>query len=501
MSIKSLASQTLWYGLSNIVGRFLNYFLSLILIYIYRPAELAGVFQVYVIVPFLNIIFTLGLETSYFRFSKTIEKRKLFNTLTTFIVLTTLALTVLFIALDKPIVALFDLGAHVNYYYWMLTIIAVDTLCTLPFVALRNDGRPKRFATIKFLNIVVNVFFVLLFLVVLKPMSDKGTAVPRWLYNPEIGVGYFIIANLISSIATFLMLLPEWKGYKYYWDSVFIKNVMKYSAPIIVVGFGGMINDFISRLLYYRLLPQVPRLQLDHEFGVFNANYKLAVLATLFIQVFKMGAEPFFFKQSNADNAREMYARVTKIFSIICCFLFLFIALNLDALKLIISLKHKEYAEGIVIVPLLTLANIFLGIYYNLAVWYKNTDNTLKGAVITLLGVLVTIVCNVLLVPSMHYLGAAWATFICYAFMLVVSYFWGQKVYPIPYDVPRIALYFAVALGFFGLYKLLVQQLDTTAWYVGAMAFVICCVMLGTLVLKIDNDELIQRLRRKAFRR
>jgi O-antigen/teichoic acid export membrane protein len=495
LSIKSLASETLWYGLSNIVGRFLNYFLSLILIYLYKPAELASVFQVYVIVPFLNILFTLGLETSYFRFSKSQPAQQLFNTINTYILGTTAAFTIIMAIAYAPIISVLDLSQHTTYYFWMLAILAIDTLCAIPFVKLRQQQRPKVFAIIKLLNIVVNVAMVVLFLVIAKGKYEAGHQVPTWLYNPQIGVGYFIIANLIASIATFVMLLPQWRGFKFQISTSLLKQIIHYSWPIIIVGFGGMINDFISRLMYYKLLPGLSRAQLDHEFGVFNASYKLAVLATLFIQVFKMGAEPFFFKQSTQVNAQQVYARVTKLFSIICCFLFLIIALNLEVLQYIIALKHKEYAQGLKVVPILTLANIFLGIYYNLTVWYKNTDNTLKGAIITLLGVAITIITNIILVPQLHYLGSAYSTFICYTFMMVVSYIWGQKVYPIPYQTGKIILYFGISIMLYNIYVYAGQFVITTTWYTGIAYSFIASAILLLIVLRVDDDPITKSIK------
>jgi O-antigen/teichoic acid export membrane protein len=286
------------------------------------------------------------------------------------------------------------------------------------------------------------------------------------------------------------MLLPQWKSFKFNWDAPMLKEVMRYSTPIIIVGFAGMINEFLSRILYYKILSDIPKRVLDHEFGVFSASYKLAVLATIFIQIFKMGAEPFFFAQADKSDARPMYARVTKIFVIICAFLFLFISCNLDGLKLIVAMRNKEYAEGLSVVPILTMANIFLGVYYNLTVWYKNTDQTMKGAIVTFIGTAITIPANLLLVPQYHYLGAAWATLICYASMLVISYVWGQKEYPIPYDVKRIALYFVSCVALFLIFKYCGIALGLSGLFWGVCGFLITSVVMAGIVYVVDRDEL-----------
>jgi O-antigen/teichoic acid export membrane protein len=489
LSIKSLASQTLWYGLSNILGRFLNYFLTIILFWMYKPEHIAGVMQVYVIVPFLNILFTLGLETSYFKFSQDTNKQKLFNTLNTFLFCTTIFLTIVLILSDKTMTSLFDMQRNKTYYVWMIWLIGIDTLCAIPFAKLRHENRPKRFAGIKLLNIIINVVLVLFFLVLCPKLIANGTVFPTWLYNPQIGIGYFILANLAASACTFLMLLPQWQGFKPTINTGLLKQIMTYSFPIIIVGFGGMINDFLSRVTYYKVLHE-PLQVLDKEFGIFIANYKLAVLATLFIQVFKMGAEPFFFKQSGSKDAPDTYAKVTKIFSIICCVLFLFIGLNLDLFQLVIARNNAEYAEGIHIVPILTMANIFLGMYYNLSVWYKVTNNTLKGAMITLIGVVITIVLNIILVPMFHYTGAAWATFVCYLAMLVISYTWGQKYYPVPYDVKNIPIYFGVVTLLFLMFHFINLQFNFHSILIGFLQFAVACILFLLVVIKLDKAEL-----------
>lgn len=489
LSIQKLAGQTLWYGLSNILGRFLNYFLSLLLVYYYSPNATAPVQQVYVIIPFLNILFTLGLETSYFRFSTTIDKQKLYNTLSTFLYLSTGTFIAILLLFDDVLIRFMEMERNRTFYYLMIPIVLFDTLCSLPFVRLRQEGKPRRFAVIKFLNILTNVFFVLLFLIWLPKLIHQGLNVPKWLFNPEKGITYYIVANLIASILTLLLLLPEWRGFRFNWDKELIKKVMSYSMPILIVGFGGMINDFLSRIVYYKVLHD-PIDQLDHEFGVFAANYKLAVLATIFIQVFKMGAEPFFFNQAKEKNAPETYARIMKLFVIICSLIFLTIAMNLDILVLLISSGHKEYAEGISIVPILTLANIFLGIYYNLAIWYKLKDQTMKGALITFLGVVLTIVLNILLIPSYHYIGASWATFCCYLFMMVISYFWGQKHYFIPYDVKRCLTYLGLSVG---LYAVATVLKETFHWHHilgNAVMFITSILLFIGVMVKLDKDEL-----------
>lgn len=489
MSIKNLASQTLWYGLSNILGRFLNYFLSILLVYYYSPNATAPVQQVYAMIPFLNIVFTMGLETSYFRYSNQMDEARLYKVLSTFLIGSSLLLIGILYFFDFFFIPFMEMERNPTFYYLALAIVFVDTLCAMPFVRLRQEGKPKRFAIIKFLNILCNVVFVLLYLIVFPRLVQKGIHLPTWLYYPPFGIGYYIVANLIASLFAWVLLFPEWKGFRFQFDVPLLKQIMGYSFPILIVGFGGMINDFLSRIVYYKVLHE-PVDTLDHEFGVFAANYKLAVLATIFIQVFKMGAEPFFFKQSKEQNAPETYARVMKIFVIICCLIFLSISMNLDVLILLIASGHKAYAEGKDIIPVLTLANIFLGIYYNLAVWYKLKDQTMKGALITFAGVAITIMMNIVLIPKFHYVGASWATFCCYAFMMVVSYFWGQKHYYIPYDVTRCLVYLGISVGLFIINTAIQHQFNLHHWFYTIVTYLLSMVIFVFTVMKLDKEEM-----------
>ncbi len=224
------------------------------------------------------------------------------------------------------------------------------------------------------------------------------------------------------------------------------KEVMRYSAPLIIVGLGGMVNDVLSRLIY-RHVVDLPQQQADHELGIFANIFRIALLITILIQAFRMAAEPFFFNKSKDENAQRTYARVMKFFVIACCFMFLLIGLYLDVFKWIfITFANPRWAEGLQIVPLLALGNIFLGIYYNLSVWYKLTNKNTYGAVITIIGAVITIVLNVLLIPKLHYTGAAIATFTCYLFMMVSSYLLGQKYYPVPYPVKKLIAYLVLVV-------------------------------------------------------
>jgi O-antigen/teichoic acid export membrane protein len=267
---------------------------------------------------------------------------------------------------------------------------------------------------------------------------------------------------------------------------------MAYAYPLIIVGLGGMINEMLSRVIYRKVLHEDPHLE-EFELGVFGANYKLAVLITMFIQVFRLAAEPFFFNQSKHENAQRTYARVMKFFVIACCFMFLTVSLFLQLWAKLIASKHPEYANGIYIVPVLAMGNVFLGIYYNLSVWYKLTNKNLYGAYITLAGAVITIVLNMTLIPHFHYYGAAWATFACYAYMMVANYLQGQRYYPIPYAKKKLLAYLSIALLLFFIHEALIRWVVPREnlyhyWYYGTG---LACMGLFTwLIATVEKKEL-----------
>jgi O-antigen/teichoic acid export membrane protein len=302
-SIKKLAGQTLWYGVPTIASRFLGYALSLLLFWLYEPASTASITQVYAVIPFLNILFTYGLETSYFRFVQDHDKSTVFNTLTSSILISTVLFTSFLLLNTNTLAAAIDFPDHPEYIRWITWILFFDTLSVIPFAKLRQEGRPRFYAFIKVFSIVVNVLLVLFFIGICPKLYKENPSNP-WLffYDPTIDIGYYIIANIIASILTLVLLSKELLSFRFSVNWKLWKQVMQYSYPLIIVGLGGMINEMLSRLVYTRVL-DLPREEELRQLGIFGANYKLAVLITIFIQVFRMGAEPFFFNQAKEENA------------------------------------------------------------------------------------------------------------------------------------------------------------------------------------------------------
>lgn len=462
-----MAGQTLWYGVPTIASRFLGYLMNMALpFFVAMPEKTADLVQVYTLIPFLNVLYSYGMETAYFRFSQTHDRQKLYSTLSISLFCSTIFFTFILLLSKGWLAGATDLERHPDYLLWMIAIIAVDNLNTLPFAKLRQENRPKRYALARIMGIVINLSVVIFFLG-FAPAIVAGNP-DGWLsliYKPEIGLGYYLLGNLCGSVFTLLLLSKEIRQISFNFDKILWKEVMRYSLPLIIVGLGGMINDVLSRLIY-RHVVDLPQQQADHELGIFANIFRIALLITIMIQAFRMAAEPFFFNQSKNENAQRTYARVMKFFVIACCFMFLFVGLFLDVFRWIFTeMANERWAEGLDVVPLLALGNIFLGIYYNLSVWYKLTNKNKYGAYITIAGAVITILLNIILIPIWHYTGAALATFCCYFIMMLLSYKLGQKHYPVPYPVKKLIAYIVLVVLIYLLHMAVVKWIYSPLWF------------------------------------
>lgn len=486
-SIKKLAGQTAWYGVSSIAARFINYLLTPYLTYKMSEATYGEQSTIYAAIPFLNVIFTYGMETAYFRFSNKEDGQKVFSTASFSLITSTVFLTGLLLLLRQPLATLLNLRLHPEFITWSACVILLDTLTTLPFAQLRFNGRPRKYAFIRVASILVNVGFVYFFYSMLPVLATQhpGSIWAKY-YDPNIGAGYYIIANIVASWFTFLLLLPEFLSIRLNWSGKLWKEMVIYSLPLMVAGFGGMINETFDRIMLGWWAPVSTEEGRLRQVGIYSACYKLSLLITLFIQAFRMGAEPFFFQHSKGEDAPKIYARVMKFFVITICAMFLFVMLYIDVWKHFIRNRHMW--EGLRVVPILLIANMSLGVYYNLSIWYKLSHNTRAGATITIIGAIITLLINYLFIPRYSYMACAWATLLCYAGMMVISYLWGQKAYPVPYNAKKL-------LGFFGV-MLLFYITDIALCYFTPVVWV--HLVIGTLLLsaylwfifKIEKKEL-----------
>lgn len=443
-SIKKLAGQTIWYGASSIFARFLSYLLTPYLTAKFRGTVAFGEMSlVYAAIPFLNTVFLFGFETAYFRYIiKHKDKPDVYDTLTTSILSTTTILTAIMLLFYKSIAQFIGIGGHPEYILLSAFIIAFDTISALPFAKLRHENRPRKFAFIRIAGILINIAIVYFFLSVCPTLQKKyPNSVFLVLYNKNFGVGYVLIASLAQSAFQFIMVWKELVQFKWKLNVPLWKEMLIYSLPLTIAGFAGMINETFDRIMLRWWAPGNATAALS-DVGTYSACYKLSILISLFVQAFRMGAEPFFFKQAGEENAQRTYARVMKFFVITLSVMFLVVALYLDIWKQFI--RDEKMWEGLGVVPILLFANIFLGIYYNLSIWYRLSHKTSPGAYITIIGAGITLIINFLFIPKFSYMACAWATFACYGSMMVISFTWGRKAYPIPYAWKKLVAYMVI---------------------------------------------------------
>lgn len=490
--VKKLAGQTLWYGLPTIASRFLGYLMNLSLpLFFAEPATTADLTQLYALIPFLNILFTYGLETAYFRFAQQTDNHRLYNTLTTSLFFSTTLLSILLWLSTTQLASALGMSAHPEYIQWMILILVLDTLSALAFAKLRLENRPRRYAFARLSGIVVNVVVVMLCLGILPHYAGVDTL--NWIRqfhpNEQTGIVYYLIGNVLGSLVTLLVLSNQFKGVSLSIDPLIWKKVMRYSLPLILVGMGGIANDMMSRLIYQQVV-DLPADQAKHELGVFGNIIRLSIAITIAIQAFRMAAEPFFFRKSSESDAPATYARIMRYFVLTCCVLFLLISLYIDLVGWFFeAIDRSEWTEGIYLVPLFAMGNIFLGIYYNLSIWYKLTDRNAWGAWITAIGAAITIGLNIWLIPEYHYLGAALATVSCYFVMMLLSYAGGQKFYPVPYQHKKILSYLMISAALVITHRLLVIRFEL-AW----SGLILATIFMAGFLLFARKEILSERM-------
>ena len=455
MSIaKKLVGQTAAYGLSSIIGRALNYLLVPVYTAVFLREEYGIVSYLYSFTAFFNILFTYGMETAFFRFANKpgADKQALYNRTLTSIILTSVILSGGLILLAEPIAAYVGLPNHEEYIVWLAIVLAIDAIVSIPFAKLRLENKAMKFASIKLANILITVGANMFFLVICRDiyLGEYLTGlqpVITNIYDPDFGIGYIFLINLVANALLIPMLWREFAAFRFRLDIEQLKPMLHYAYPLLFMGLAGVVNEVIDRILLERFLPEgfYPNTSNMAAVGVYSACYKLAIFMTLTIQAFRYAAEPFFFSQADDKNSPYTFALVMKWFVIACAFIFLFISANLEDFALL--LRSEAYREGIMVVPVLLLANLFLGVYYNLSVWFKLTDKTKYGTYISFGGAAITILFNLLLIPVLGYMGSAIATFVCYFSMALISYVLGNRYYPIPYPVKALAGYILLAIA------------------------------------------------------
>jgi O-antigen/teichoic acid export membrane protein len=448
--IKKLAGQTAIYGLSSIFGRLLNYLLVPMYTRVFDPEQYGVVTQYYAFSGFLLVLLSYRMESAFFRFGTDGATRE--SAYSTCIKLIFITLGVVF-GIFLPFVPFLsdwlNQPNHHEYLYLFAGILATDVLCELPFARLRLENRPTRFATIKLINIALNIGCNLFFLVLCPYLLKSGYSAIEKIYNPSWAVLYVFLSNLIAGMVTFLMLSPQWLHIKNPIDWSLARRILPYSLPLVIVSLAGVIDEMLSRVIMPKLMIGT-EIENTSQLGIYGANYKVAVLISLFTQAYRYAAEPFFFKHAKDGNdGLQLQADSTKWFTIVLCGAMLALMISLDIVQLMVG---PEFRVGIGVVPILLIANVLLGVYYNFSIWFRLRDRTMTGARISVIGACITVAALYLLVPPYGYYGAAWSTLICYAYMVLATWYSGRAHYPAPYQLGRMCFYFGLSIGLYFLF-------------------------------------------------
>lgn len=443
--MKRLAKETAVYGLSSMIGRFLNWMLVPMYTRVLAgTGEYGIVTNLYGWTALLLVLLTYGMETGFFRFMNKKEEGDPMRVYAS-VLRSLMGSSLLFcglVALAFPwICDGLDYADHPEYVGMMAGIVAVDAFCCIPFAYLRYQGKAWRFAGIKLFNIFLNIFLNILFLVVCPWLYEQVPGTVGWFYVPGYGVGYVFVANVITTLVTLLMLLPDiLPGMKAKADWDVLKRIWHYSFPILVLGIAGIFNQTADKILFPFLFDD--RTYANEQLGIYGACFKIAVVMVMFIQAFRYAYEPFIFAKNKSDDNKKAYSEAMKYFIIFALFIFLGVMFYIDILKYFVG---QDYYPGLRVVPIVMLGELFFGIYFNLSLWYKLIDETQWGAYFSALGCLTTVLIILLFGPVYGYMACAWASFCCNLLMMLISYIIGQKKFPIQYDLKSAFVYGVLA--------------------------------------------------------
>ena len=426
--LKSLAKETAIYGVSSIVGRFLNYLLVPVYT-IALPASSGGygvVTNIYAWVALILVLLTCGMETGFFRFANKgqDDPMRVYSTTLLSVSIGSLVFVALGLLFLEPVAGWLEYGEHPWYIGMMMIVVAMDAIQSIPFAYLRYKKRPIKFAALKLLFIFLNIALNLFYYVILEGND----------------VGYAFLFNLVCTSVVMVCMIPELRGFTYVLDKELLKRMLRYSLPLVILGVAGILNQVADKIIFPFVYPDEAEATI--QLGIYGAASKIAMIMAMFTQAFRFAYEPFVFGKSKEKDSREMYAQAMKFFIIFTLLAFLAVMFYLDILRHVIG---RDYWDGLRVVPIVMAAEIFMGIYFNLSFWYKLIDETRWGAYFSLTGCIILILMNIFLVPQYGYIACAWAGFTGYGVAMLLSYFVGQKKYPIQYDLKAIGMYVLLA--------------------------------------------------------
>jgi O-antigen/teichoic acid export membrane protein len=481
--LKRFLKDTIIYGIAAVLPRVINFLLVKVHTDALPTNNYAENTNFYIWAALFSVLLTFGFETAFFRFYKTEEKKDALVS-TSFISVFASAIVFVIIAFSFSdfFTRIFDFGGNPIQLKLLIGILALDTLAVIPFAYLRASNRPIKYASIKLINVAIIVSINLLFLKFIPEFKTSGKEIPVFLdtmFNRTAIVNFIFIANIVGSAISLILLLPYLFKFKWSFNTALFKKMLTYSWPIAVAGIAYVINENLDKILIGKLIDK-------NAMGIYAACYKLAIFMNLYIMAFRLGAEPFFFNHSDKKNAKETYAKILNYFIIIGSLVFVGIVVFIDVLKQLFI--NQQYWEAIIIVPIVLLANLFLGVYHNLSIWYKLTDKTRYAMLFSIIGAVITILMNVLLIPEIGFIASAWATLLAYGSMMVLSYFIGKKYYPVPYNLKKSGSYLIASI--------LISYISFQYFrenYVISIGFV---VAFGLLIFWNEKKELLTLIKR-----
>lgn len=489
--MQNLAKETAIYGVSSILGKFLNWLLVPLYTYVLTgSADYGAVANLYAWTALLLVILTYGMETGFFRFANKhaeIDNKVYGNTLIS-VGITSLIFAVLCLVFQQSIANVLGYADHPEYIAMLGVVVAMDAFGSIPFAYLRYKSRPIKFAALKLMMIFVNIAFNIFFLVICPIIHERSPESIAWFYNPNYGVGYVFVSNVIQTVVVTIALLPEVFKAKFEFDFGLLKQILRYSLPLLILGVAGIMNQTLDKIIFPFLIedPEFAK----SELGIYSACFKISMVMMMFTQAFRYAYEPFIFAQHKDKNSKEAYADAMKFFIIFSLLIFLGMVFYLDIIKYII---HSDYWPGLRVIPIVLFSYIFQGIFFNLSLWYKLIDKTMFGAWFSLIGAAITVAGNIIFVPMFSYMASAWVSFVCFFVMMVVSYFYGQKYMPIQYDLKSIALYVVLAMGLYALSYLIVTPYASLNLVIKTVLLVIFVAYIIKKDLPLSHIPVIKR--------
>jgi len=484
-ALKRFLKDTVIYGIAAVLPRVINFLLVRVHTDALPTNNYAENTNFYIWIALLAVLLTFGMETAFFRFYKTEEKKdSLISTAFISVFITTTLFVIIAFVFSEFFTSIFDFNNNPLQLKLLIGIIALDTLMVIPFAYLRASNRPLKYTAIKLINVGIIVVINLLFLKFIPEFKAAGKTVPVFLNELSTRtakVNFIFIANIIGSTVSFLLLLPYLIKFKWKFNTLLFKKMLSYSWPIAVAGIAYVINENLDKILIGKMIDK-------NAMGIYSACYKLAIFMNLYIMAFRLGAEPFFFNHSDKKNAKETYAKILNYFIIIGALVFVGIVVFLDFLK-VLFIKNPEYWDAIVIVPIVLLANLFLGVYHNLAIWYKLTDKTRYAMIFSIIGAIITVIINFIMIPKIGFIASAWATLLAYGTMMILSYFIGKKHYPVPYNLKKSGSYLIASI--------IISYISFSYFRENYMVSFTLVIIFGILIYWNERKEISNILKRK----